>query len=390
STRNLSEGKIICRQVLKDAKKRKYTNIEIEACDCLYKIHKERESYVDALFYHERKILLNDSLSVMKVKHALDINRKIAETDKLIAERELQKELSAKELKNQNIIIGLLMISTLLGLLFIGFLTKNQQRIRRKNKEINDKTNELLQANENLERSNEELERFAHIASHDLKTPLYNIIRFTSLLERRLKKYQDTELQEYFSFIKDGGLRMKNLIEDVLEYSKLTNIENRNIAQEVDLSGLCSELSNSISNYLQERQAIVEISTPLPVMNSNYSLLFRLFKNLVENAIKYNESATPMVKIYCVNHTDTFSILIEDNGIGIEEEYFEKIWEMFSRLHIQSKYEGTGLGLASCKKIMDTLEGEISLSSKVDEGTIFELRFPKSHLSKKSEDIQYA
>ena len=118
----------------------------------------------------------------------------------------------------------------------------------------------------------------------------------------------------------------------------------------------------------------------MPVFVGNYSSMYLLFKNLIENAVKYNNSSQPTINLSYRNRKESFSIFVSDNGIGIPEEYQTGIWEMFSRLHNQDEYEGTGLGLATCKKIMENYGGNISVISEVGKGSTFELVFPSSYL----------
>ena len=369
ASRDINKSKNYCKKALKDAKRKKHTNLEINACDCLYKIYKEENAYLDALKFHEQKIMLSDSISTMKVKHAIDINSKIAEKDQLIAEQSYQKELKEKELKNQYILNTSLVIFMLLGLM--GY-----RRISEKNKEINSKTQELVLANLSLERSNKELERFAYITSHDLKSPINNIQNFTRLLRMKFGQEKNTPVNDWLTFIESSGNRMSQLIEDILEFSRLsgtTMVGKENI----DLNELVEEITQIAQNNANSKKILFEVSK-LPHLRWHHSKLFLLFKNIIENGIKYNQSENPTIKIYCTsNSTGIKSIYIEDNGIGIEEEYFDKIFLMFNRLHTKKEYEGTGLGLATCKKIVDEFEGNISISSEINKGTTFKIELPK-------------
>jgi len=377
SSRDSQKGKKLCKRALKDAKRKNHTNLEIQACDCLYKIYKQEESYVDALNYHEQKILLQDSLSAMKISHALDINNEIAEKDKLISEQAYQKELNEKELKNQHILNTALAISMLLGLLLILFLAIGYLRINGKNTEIKEKTKELLKANQRLEHSNKELERFAYITSHDLKSPVRNILNFTGLLQRKFNKEENPMVSDWLNFIEGSGKRMNRLIEDILQFSRISGDDS--IEQEIiNLNQMVNELSQIAQNTSNSKTVSFEVSD-LPNLKWHYSKIFLLFKNLIENGIKYNQSENPIIKVYGINTSGVHSICIEDNGIGIEKEYFDKIFIMFNRLHNRKEYEGAGLGLATCKKIVNEFEGKISISSEINKGTIFKIELP-NHL----------
>ncbi len=376
SSRDIKKGKFFCTKTLKDARRKNILQLEIDACDCLYKIYKTEASYVDALNFYEQKNMLSDSLSAIKVKHAIDVNNKISEKDQLIAEQSYQKELKEKELKNQYILNISLLIFMLLGLLLVGFLVMSYRRISDKNKEINSKTKELLKANLRLEHSNKELERFAYITSHDLKSPINNILNFTRLLRMKFGREENTPVNDWLTFIESSGKRMSQLIEDILEFSRLsgTTVVGK---ENIDLNELVEEIIQIAQNNSDSKNIFFEVSK-LPHVQWHHSKIFLLFKNIIENGIKYNQSENPNIKVYCTNNSAGIkSIYIEDNGIGIEKEYFDKIFLMFNRLHTKKEYEGTGLGLATCKKIVDEFEGSISISSEINKGTTFKIELPK-------------
>lgn len=372
--RDIKKGKKSCEKALKDSRKSKHTNLEVKACECLYQIYKMENSFAKALDIHEQKIVLTDSLSTMKVQNALEINAKISEKDKLLAEQAFQKEIKDKELKNQYLLNRSLLLSIVLGGLLIGFLTISHRRIKKKNNEINEKTNELIQVNNNLEKSNEELARFAHIASHDLKSPLRNILNFTGLLKVKLEK-EDQEINNWLHYINSSGIRMNRLIEDLLEFSKLSS-NNENKAKDIiNLNDLVDEIVQ-FTQYVDGENKVKFDIEKLPQLNWYHSKIFLLFKNLIENGIKYNQSKHPSIKIFCTNKMGINTICVQDNGIGIKEEYFDKIFVMFNRLHTQGEYEGTGLGLATCKKIVEEFEGKISVVSLPNVGTTFKIELP--------------
>jgi len=236
-----------------------------------------------------------------------------------------------------------------------NFVKKTVSLLETSNEDLKRSNNKLIKANYELIKSNEELERFAYIASHDLKTPLYNIINFTQLLQKKLKPNNNEELLKYLHFINQGGIMMKNLIEDILEYSRLSKDNNSNKVH-FNVSSIIEEILFSISKFIDFKNGKVEIQTSLPDYFGNRSSFFILFKNLIENGIKYNESPSPIVKIYCEEHNDSYSIYIEDNGIGIENKFQDQVFQMFKRLHNQSKYEG---------------------SSQLNVGTVFKINLPK-------------
>lgn len=385
---NTKEAKKNCTKAYEDARKRNQTNIEIQACDCLQQVYKAEKSYLKAIDYNDKKMILKDSLSALKVKHAFDVNYKINEKDKLIAEQKLMEELNEKELKNQYKLNTILIGSIIIGLLLIGFLSKAFLRIRRQNTEINEKTAELVKANLSLAQSNEELERFAHVASHDLKSPLRSIISFSGLVKNKLKKENDNSMDEYLSFIQTSANRMNQLIADILQFSKISTDDSVEI-ENVDLNHLLNEISELSKNSYPNKKIIIEISD-LPHIQWYYSKLFMLFKNIIENGIKYNESIIPKIKVYHKVESGVNTIYISDNGIGIKEEYYEKIFSMFGRLHNQKDYEGSGLGLATCKKVVDEFNGNIVINSQINIGTTFKFEIPNQLISNKRMASEYA
>jgi len=254
-------------------------------------------------------------------------------------------------------------------------LLKQQQELINSNQLLKDRSEQLMV-------SNQELERFAYIASHDLKTPLNNIISFSFLLERELKGFENENAHRYFHFIKEGSRKMDNLIKDVLEYSKMSSKGVK--SEEIDLNLLVDSVTNSISEYINEKNAEVLITTYLPTIKANKAKMYLLFKNLIENGIKYNQSESPLVEIGCIKKRNILQFQIKDNGIGIEPKYHQSIFEMFSRLHNDSEYEGTGLGLALCKKIVNELEGRIDIISKTGVGSQFVIALDKKHFAELS------
>ncbi len=253
---------------------------------------------------------------------------------------------------------------------------QNTQLLEQQQELIN--SNQLLKnRSEQLLVSNQELERFAYIASHDLKTPLSNIISFSYLLERELKDFDNEKAHEYFQYIKKESNRMNTLIMDVLEYSTFSSkaIER----EEIDLNQLIKSIIDALSIDLNKTNAEMRIANHLPIIKADKAKMYLLFKNLIENGIKYNKSEKPIVEITCSEQEDKFQFQIKDNGIGIAPKYHQNIFQMFARLHNNHEYEGTGLGLALCKKIVDGMSGDIDLISEIGRGTQFIITLDKAH-----------
>jgi signal transduction histidine kinase len=227
-----------------------------------------------------------------------------------------------------------------------------------------------------LEKSNKELTDFAHIASHDLKAPIRGIISFTQLFERRNKAKFDDVDREYFDFIKNNARHSAQLIEAILNYSKI----DKNLGEPVlvDLNNAVFLVEMNLKSLMQEHHAEV-ISENLPHIKAHSSLIVQLLQNLIGNGLKYNKSEKPTVKIGAkTTERNEALFYVEDNGIGIAPENYEKVFGMFSRLHGQSEYEGTGIGLAFCQRIVETYGGVIYVASKIGRGTTVYFTLPKA------------
>ncbi|MCG8328900.1 MAG: ATP-binding protein [Chitinophagales bacterium] len=223
-----------------------------------------------------------------------------------------------------------------------------------------------------LERSNEALERFAYIASHDLKEPIRNIGNFTGLIKKRYGDKLDESGREYLAFIQQSAKGMDALIDAVMAVSRLGQDAMNWV--KVDLNIVLEDTIKGLDGFIRDRQAIVEYSK-MPMVQGDPYMLKQLFQNLIENGIKYNTAAHPQIQIYWKKMDDekgSYKFTVNDNGIGVEEEYREHIFEMFKRLHPRGEYEGTGIGLAICRRIVELHNGEISVrDNKSSVGSVF-------------------
>jgi light-regulated signal transduction histidine kinase (bacteriophytochrome) len=224
------------------------------------------------------------------------------------------------------------------------------------------------------------LTEFAHIASHDLKAPIRGIMSFTQLFERRnAAKFDDVD-QEYFNFIKSNAKQSARLIDDVLSYSKI----DKNLGEPdiVDLNTCLYTIELNLKNLMQDKKAEL-IFEYLPTLRGHSSLINQLFRNLIANGVKYNTSDVPTILISCKeNQQGHLVFAIKDNGIGIAPENHELVFSMFRRLHTQAEYEGSGIGLAFCARIVDTYGGQIWIESEEGKGTTFFFTLPKAMVIK--------
>jgi len=228
---------------------------------------------------------------------------------------------------------------------------------------------QLLQNVEELNRSNEELGQFAYIASHDLQEPLRMVASYTRLLSRRYKGRLDAQADEFIDFAEDGANRMQRLIQDLLAYSRIgtRGEERREISSELALGHALMNLRGAI----EESGAIVT-HDPLPLILGDETQLIQLFQNLVANAIKYQGPGVPKIHVSAVlDGAKKWVFSVNDNGLGIDAQYFEKIFGMFQRLHRREEFDGTGIGLAICKKIVERHGGAITVESQAGHGSTF-------------------
>lgn len=235
---------------------------------------------------------------------------------------------------------------------------------------------------EEIIRSNEELERFAYIASHDLQEPLRMVANFTGLLEEEYKDQFDEQAAQYMRFIIDAAHRMQDLVGDLLEYSRVGN-ENSGLT-DVDCTSQTELVLSNLKETINEARAIVKLGK-LPVIQVKPVRFSQLMQNLIGNALKYRTpDNTPEIKISAEDRGNEWLFSVSDNGIGMQEEYLEQIFIIFKRLHGKKEYQGTGIGLAVCKKIVESFDGKIWAESKIGEGSTFYFTFPKKISERKA------
>ncbi len=235
-------------------------------------------------------------------------------------------------------------------------------------------SNITVAQNKTLEEQNRELERFTYISSHDLKSPLSNIIGFSDLMEEELQEADSPEIKEYLSYIRTSSKQMYYLIEDILELSKIQE-DNSKTRTIVDLNKIVEKATYALTQEIQQKNAQVNCQT-LPVFHCNEMEFSLLFQNLLQNGIKYNEASSPKIEMWAKQTPDSLQLYFKDNGIGILEEHQEEIFEYFQRLNPSNMYEGTGIGLGLCKKIVQNYNGAIWVESKPNHGSTFILQFP--------------
>ncbi len=244
---------------------------------------------------------------------------------------------------------------------------------------------ELQRSHKVLADQNEELELFVSKVSHDLKAPIRTINSFAQLIHRNLSKIDhSSKIVDYLNFITNGTQNMQLLIDGLLFHARLgLKLE---LKDKIDLNELICTVKGNLGGIIQENNASIIVDT-LPVVSGRSHEMLQLFQNLIGNAIKFKKKdVAPLVKVSCKEKDTEYIILVEDNGIGIEPEYKDQVFGAFQRLNTTLDYEGSGLGLSICKKIVDNIGGRIWVESEFGVGTSFIFSLPKE--SKAESDIK--
>lgn len=239
---------------------------------------------------------------------------------------------------------------------------ESEQRLEKLNRSLEIQTKELAA-------SNTELEQFAYVASHDLQEPLRMITSFLTKLEIKYDHLLDESAKKYIYFATDGAKRMKQIIHDLLEFSRIGRLEIER--EDIDMNDLVQEALELNEILITEQKAVIEVEK-LPEINAARGPMRQLFQNLINNAVKYQKKdSNPKVKITSNEDEEFWHFEVKDNGIGIKPEYSDKIFKIFQRLHRKEEYSGTGIGLAICQKIVENHGGKISVESEPGKGSTF-------------------
>jgi PAS domain S-box-containing protein len=252
--------------------------------------------------------------------------------------------------------------------------------------QIQERTKALQRTNDDLRKTNGELAQFAYVASHDLQEPLRKIQTFASRLMDIEYKVMSDKGKDYFTRIQSSARNMQQLIEDLLSFSRTSNNGDQ-LFEPIDLSAVLQRAKEQLSEQIERKQAVIN-SDPLPTLSGISFQVEQLFTNLLNNALKFSTpSVKPVINVQIapqpvmVDNLPYHKISISDNGIGFDPQFNERIFQVFQRLHGRNQYEGTGIGLAICKKIMDNHQGFITAESKQGEGATFTLHFPVEQTS---------
>jgi len=240
---------------------------------------------------------------------------------------------------------------------------------------VQERTAALNEANASLVHSNRELEQFAYVASHDLQEPLRAVNSYTQLLARKYEGNLDAKADKYIGYIIEGATRMQQLINDLLSFSRVGTRAKE--LEPIACEAVLSQVRDNLMVAIAETNAVVT-HEPLPTVMGDETQLIQLLQNLISNAIKFRREEPPRVHVSAVQRENEWAFEVRDNGIGMESEYFERIFMIFQRLHSRSEYPGNGIGLANCKKIVERHGGRIWVESTPGVGTTFHFSIPQT------------
>ncbi len=379
---------------------------QLEILDGFYNAYKKVGNYELALSYMEQNTALKDSVlnkitleKMGNLKENYELEKK--ETEILIAKNENEVLVLAQD-KNKLFRYLVTVVALFFGLLMMLSISryraqkKSSELLKGKNEEINRQNSELQKVNElilqtnnlleqnklkieeqnkALESSNEDLRNFASVASHDLKEPLRMIHSYTTLLERRYNDKLDESGKEFMHFVIDAVDRMKTLLDDLLDYSRSGKQEMPDTL--VSVNDAMAIVGMNLQKQIEDHNGSLVIKEEnLPEILAHKSQLMQLLQNLVSNGLKFRGERDPVVTVDCEKKNNQFVFSVKDNGIGISKNNLDKVFEMFRRLHTREEYAGTGIGLATCKKIVSNMGGDIWVESVEGEGSSFFFAVP--------------
>lgn len=355
-------------------------SILMEVLEQLARLQELKENYQASNAYLREYIMMKDSFinessnnEIIKLNTLYEVGKK----ENAIQLLEQKNELAEiRRQGNQRTMIGLsVFLAALAGLLIWVLRLERQQR--ESNKVLQDLNNQIESQNLQLQSYNEELRQYAYVASHDLQEPLRTIGSFVSIIRRRYTDQLDEQAQQYMDFVTNGVARLQMLLKDLLAYTRIDR-ENTDFTK-VATKEVVTEVIGSLNQVIQDSGARIDFDEDsMPVVMGNRSRLGQIFQNLISNGIKFRGEQAPVVEVGCMPDAEKKEYLfyVKDNGIGIPEEFREKMFEMFTRLHSRETYEGTGIGLATCRKIVERHGGRIWAESEPGMGSAIFFTLP--------------
>jgi signal transduction histidine kinase len=382
------EAIIVLEQALELAKMVESKSRQSDIYKTLSIVYEQLDDDSRALDFTKKYVALKDSLLNEKTLEEMGTSQqryKLEKNEHDIAMLKKENELLEQKEMNQSLqkyVFGLVTIAFLMFIWWYKSKLNYQNNVNlileEKNELLNSMNDEIEIKNKQLEHSNEDLRQFAYVASHDLKEPLRMINSYTNLLQRRYMASFDEPGKEFMHYIIDAVGRMENLLDDLLDFSRAGSQPTpTNYASTQDVMVM---VEANLRHRLELLNAkLIVKSDNLPSIKAHRTQMIQLLQNLVSNGMKFKGKKDPIVEVDCMQKDNKFIFSVRDNGIGISEENLEKVFEMFRRLHTREEYEGTGIGLATCKRIVTTWGGDIWVESEEGNGCTFFFSVPASY-----------
>lgn len=382
-TGRLNDAERYGKRVLDIAAEYELQQDKMEALEILAEVKERQGNFREAFYFKTQEKALKDSLATSEIREQLADQRARYEFQLEQKQYEMgliaaEAELSRAEKRNQR--TKLLLLGTCL-LAFTAFLivsvSFNIQR-KKANRKLAQKNEELNESYRNLETINHKLQQFVFAASHDLRESLRSIISFGQLLQRKIGQRQDADSGHYLQYISDGSHRMKKVLDDLLSYSKLDLHKDK--LERIQSREVIEAALRMLEEQIVSCGAEVHLDEPLPDLKAHRALLEQLFFNVLENCLQYREENRPLsITISSAYREGQYCFSVEDNGIGIEENYLEHIFDPFYRIH-DRHLSGSGLGLAICRRIVELYQGRIWANSTAGAGTSIHFCLPDAEV----------
>ena len=379
-----NEAHKCCKECYEISKKTETLNIQKTALDCISRTANALKSYREAYQYQKEYIKVSDSLQVINSKEIMSATDKRNQYQKekaILEQQNLLNEALLEGEKTNTKLFALLSFISLLGLGFLGFSflsgKRYTKRIKEKNKLIESNNNELSKLNVDLAQANSKLNNFTSVAAHDLKSPIRTIASYSQLLMIRNKDRFESKDLEMLNFVSQNAKQLTGMIDDLLAFSRIN--EDLGPAEVVNINEVLQIVTNNLGSVINEENVSIAVEGDLQEVKAHRNLLTQLFQNLISNGIKFKKENTPPVLTIRIEeqNDDTITYSVRDNGIGINPDHHDKIFTIFQRLHTKDEFEGSGIGLATCKGILDYYHMNIWLESEVGVGTKFSFNLPK-------------
>jgi len=381
------KAKTYLEEALKSAKKLDSRSRQSDIYKHLALVHDQLNEPLIAYNYNKIYVSMKDSLLNEKTLEEMGASKRRFDVEKSQHEIQILKkenELLGKneEIRKQQIyLFAITTFAIFMSLLWNRNKLKYQNRVNKlleeKNLLLNSKNEEIHIKNKQLEHSNEDLQQFAYVASHDLKEPLRMINSYTQLLKRRYSSSFDETGNEFMHYIVDAVGRMENLLNDLLDFSRAGGQPSP--TEFISTNDVMVMVESNLRHRLEILNATLIVQHDnLPLVKAHRTQLLQLLQNLVSNGMKFKGERDPIVEVNAMPLESGYVFSVKDNGIGISKENLEKVFEMFRRLHTRDEYEGTGIGLATCKRIVATWGGDIWVESEEGQGSTFFFSVPNS------------